>query len=1211
MADEILIGEGVIPTKVEPYIDQADFDRIARITEQDLQKQLGRAQKSLEKLWSQGSPKAKLFAQDLKDISNRIEAITAKDVEALKGVITRGLFPDDKTGQGKAFVDSFFDGVDANFLQALQGEGLSDTYAELIKLSDGIDRAAGGGKKATQSLSALERLGLRGIAQVAPGSAEGLYAVGNALNGVSGFAGGAAVTVAGVVGVIAGLNVAAYKLATGGLSQANEELKQMAFSLELATGSGELSQTLEEIRQRANLSSIEMATLAFQTSNTAQSLGLTREQASQYTDELVSLAEIMSVLGNVPLATALDDVQAIMNGSVDTAAKYGLNVSELSSAFQRLPDDLSATESQMAGLAIVQDALAGSSGLVAERQEAMGTTIADLQMQLSELRSEMVEASGPATDSLKDSFSRLFEEIATGVNGGVLDDMFDKLGQVGRSSVELGRQFLDLVGIIERNPVTVQIDFAQVGGYDINADPAATLTAGITGAVNDMRGQFNQVNMDFDTIYGPMSAQLGDVAGAVDQIVTGVEAEVARLGLTAEDFRTVMMDLKTTVDPEVYAALHPELWAIYTAMVNDEKAARDAAGGMTELANATSLTREEALALQGVQLDQANAGYQLVDQVFALAEAQAALEESNDPQAVLDYSQAYNRLQKTMTEYEGSLDTLTDSLQDQYEAGVITAEQYFMMLQVISATAGVAGGAQQGIYNVISAERQLSSQSLITASDLSLVVGLLNAVAGAVRTSINNLAIGSQAMYEYSRTAAEAFRAIDRMESGQGGSVANIANITGRLQGLASQISGFGGMGDIIGDFGRKFGGAMDDVKKGAGGAADAVEELEEELSDLEKALEAVGQIQTLVGGIIGVKDAQKNIKGIKSDIKDLKEYQKELPGLIKDYTKELEDAKKAAEAITASEAVRIEQAEENYKAMELAYQQGFASANELALAEEQLAQAKADAVDVENDPTVQQAQDNLNQAKEDQLYITQAIIEAEEELMMAQLDLIEAQLQLGAAMEEMGDIATDIFRNIAYEVGLTSDEVDKLIKTAEAASRYAADAEAALGRVYGGDDTFYEIGDTEPGSGGSSSSSGGTYTVKSGDTLSGIASKLNYPGGWQALYDKNKSVIGGDPNLIKVGQILKLAKGGDLLPGQIAMVGEEGIPEFITVRQPTTVSPMQDFVEAMKNSGGFGGVRDVNIYLQPRWPIDRAEARKIALKINEEIRQINRMAQM
>ena len=48
------------------------------------------------------------------------------------------------------------------------------------------------------------------------------------------------------------------------------------------------------------------------------------------------------------------------------------------------------------------------------------------------------------------------------------------------------------------------------------------------------------------------------------------------------------------------------------------------------------------------------------------------------------------------------------------------------------------------------------------------------------------------------------------------------------------------------------------------------------------------------------------------------------------------------------------------------------------------------------------------------------------------------------------------------------------------------------------------------------------TYTVVSGDTLSGIAQKLGL-GGWQRLYEVNVGVIGGDPNKIYPGQVLVL----------------------------------------------------------------------------------------
>ena len=52
--------------------------------------------------------------------------------------------------------------------------------------------------------------------------------------------------------------------------------------------------------------------------------------------------------------------------------------------------------------------------------------------------------------------------------------------------------------------------------------------------------------------------------------------------------------------------------------------------------------------------------------------------------------------------------------------------------------------------------------------------------------------------------------------------------------------------------------------------------------------------------------------------------------------------------------------------------------------------------------------------------------------------------------------------------------------------------------------------------------SSGGTVTVKAGDTLSQLAASLGVKGGWQALYAANTSKVA-NPNLIYVGQVLAL----------------------------------------------------------------------------------------
>lgn len=48
-------------------------------------------------------------------------------------------------------------------------------------------------------------------------------------------------------------------------------------------------------------------------------------------------------------------------------------------------------------------------------------------------------------------------------------------------------------------------------------------------------------------------------------------------------------------------------------------------------------------------------------------------------------------------------------------------------------------------------------------------------------------------------------------------------------------------------------------------------------------------------------------------------------------------------------------------------------------------------------------------------------------------------------------------------------------------------------------------------------------YAVGPGDSLSGIAASRQVPGGWPALYDANRTLIGDNPNIIKPGQILNL----------------------------------------------------------------------------------------
>ncbi|MBU8861097.1 MULTISPECIES: transglycosylase family protein [unclassified Micromonospora] len=54
-------------------------------------------------------------------------------------------------------------------------------------------------------------------------------------------------------------------------------------------------------------------------------------------------------------------------------------------------------------------------------------------------------------------------------------------------------------------------------------------------------------------------------------------------------------------------------------------------------------------------------------------------------------------------------------------------------------------------------------------------------------------------------------------------------------------------------------------------------------------------------------------------------------------------------------------------------------------------------------------------------------------------------------------------------------------------------------------------------------SSAAGTYVVRRGDTLSEIAVAQRVDGGWRALHERNRAVVGDDPGLIFPGQRLRL----------------------------------------------------------------------------------------
>lgn len=86
-------------------------------------------------------------------------------------------------------------------------------------------------------------------------------------------------------------------------------------------------------------------------------------------------------------------------------------------------------------------------------------------------------------------------------------------------------------------------------------------------------------------------------------------------------------------------------------------------------------------------------------------------------------------------------------------------------------------------------------------------------------------------------------------------------------------------------------------------------------------------------------------------------------------------------------------------------------------------------------------------------------------------------------------------------------------------------------------------------------------YTVRKGDTLSGIAKKLGIPN-WRTLYEQNKAVIGSNYNLIRPGQ--KLTYGSNTpTPAQTTPTAPVGTGASAIAQQATENLPI-NFAEVL-----------------------------------------------
>ncbi len=86
--------------------------------------------------------------------------------------------------------------------------------------------------------------------------------------------------------------------------------------------------------------------------------------------------------------------------------------------------------------------------------------------------------------------------------------------------------------------------------------------------------------------------------------------------------------------------------------------------------------------------------------------------------------------------------------------------------------------------------------------------------------------------------------------------------------------------------------------------------------------------------------------------------------------------------------------------------------------------------------------------------------------------------------------------------------------------------------------------------------------TVRQGDTLSGIAARYRIE--WQGLYQANRSVVGTDPNLLNVGERLRVPSAANAVrlaalyqPGAVAAAAPQPVSAQPVSAQPATVQPV------------------------------------------------------
>ncbi len=560
-----------------------------------------------------------------------------------------------------------------------------------------------------------------------------------------------------------------------------------------------------------------------------------------------------------------------------------------------------------------------------------------------------------------------------------------------------------------------------------------------------------------------------------------------------------------------------------------------------------------------------DSGFALIDAVDRLSEIIIDVNENGwNPDNALDYAEALQRVQRIAADSPESLDALAQSLKANRDAGLISAEAYLILLNILAAVGGVSDAAAGGFATVESAIRSEGAAAGAAIAPNAQLVQVLGAVANATGIVARQVAAYLEGM-------SRALKTLGFFVPIAGAVGDALARAAGFLRGLSGGLGDLGGAIDLAGGALGNLGGAAGSAGGAAGGAADEARTKWEQFLDvLEEAFATINASLGLISSERGFLSAQDNLNDLRIELDTLLDRRNKL---IIALEREFE----LSAQITANEQVRIENAEQNLRDAELAFAQGFISAAELELAKQELARAQEEAF--APTPEVEAIESEL-EAIEDRLNVLPDLIEeAELSIVSSALGMITAIIGFQDAVSAMSDDAIENFRRIAEEIGLTQSLINDIIGLTEQASGIGG----LVSSVSGGGST-------------SGGTSGQEYVVVSGDTLNAIAARFGTT--LADILAKNPyldTAARNYGNLIFPGDVIKLFHGGILAPGQRGVL-ESTMPEIVG---PASVLGVNRTKELLS---GVGTTVQATVNISVAYPVDKFEQRKITEAIRDAI---------